>query len=308
MQIERWTITDRAEWLARRKTNINGSEIGALFGCSPFLTPFALYAHKAGIVDLPDNDNAAMKRGRILEPAIAEALREERPDWTIRKCTDYFWSRECGLGCTPDFEVTCPERGEGTVQGKTVAKQYFEEHWQEGPPEWIILQTLQEMMFRQTRWGGVAALVLSNFDVDLKFYPFERYAPAEQRIIDAAGRFWTDVSVRREPPINYGLDGEIIKAMYPEDSGETIDLTGDNRMPELLDLRERLSKQKNGAEKDLKAVTAEIAAKMGDATFAIVPGWKKITFKKQTRKGYTVEDTSFRVLRATRAAPERDAT
>ena len=50
MTIDRWKITNREEWLERRKPHVTGSQVGAMFGRSPFLTPFALYAEKAGLV------------------------------------------------------------------------------------------------------------------------------------------------------------------------------------------------------------------------------------------------------------------
>ena len=302
--IERWTITNREEWLERRQTNVNGSEIGAVFSCSPFLTPFALYARKAGLVELSDKDNAAMKRGRVFEPAIMQAICEDHPDWAVSKCADYLWCSDWGLGCTPDFDVIHPERGPGIIQGKTVAKPYFEENWQDGPPQWIFLQCLQEMMLSNVSWGAVAALVMNPYDYELHIYDLARHDGAEQKLIEGAARFWADVRAGRDPEPNYALDGEIIKAMYPQDDGETIDLSRDNRIRELLDRHEKLSSSKNASDKQLKAVNAEIAEKMGAAAHAIVPGWDKVSLKTQTRKGYTVKDTTFRVLRTKRAKTE----
>ena len=308
MTIDRWKITDREEWLERRKPHVTGSQVGAMFGCSPFLTPFALYAEKAGLVGLPDKDNSAMKRGRVFEPAVAQAIREDHPDWHVSPFGEYLCNSDWGLGCTPDFGVTIPsEESPGLIQAKTVAKPYFDEHWQDEPPLWIVLQTLQEMMLAEVEWGKIAALVMNTYDYELHLFDVARNGPAEDRIISTAAEFWADVRAGRPPSPQYALDGEIIKALYPDDNGETIDLSGDNRIKMLLDRREELSRQKNGADKDLKAITAEITEKMGNASFAIVPGWEKVSLKTQTRKGYVVSDTKFRVLRAKRAETERQA-
>jgi predicted phage-related endonuclease len=306
MTIERWTITGRDEWLARRRPNINGSEVGALFGCNPYLTRFALHADKAGLVDGSKPDNDAMRRGRILEPAVEQAVKEYRPDLAIWKSQDYVWSPDWRLGCTPDFYVTCPTRGLGVCQAKTVAKPIFEDEWSGGPPKWIILQTLQEMMLTEVSWGFVAALVLSSFSVELQTWDFTRHDAAEGKIKAEAAKFWADVAAGRAPPANYAEDGDTIKALFPRDDGPTLDLSTDNRMPELLDRLEMLQARGKDADKEIEAIKAEIAEKMGASALATLPGWQ-ITHKLQHRKEVVIKGSSFRVLRVKRITPKEQA-
>lgn len=306
MTIERWTITGRDEWLAKRRPNINGSEVGALFACNPFLTRFALYADKAGLVASDKADNDAMRRGRWLEPAVGVALGEERPTWTIRKAGEYIWSPDWRLGCTPDFYVDCPERGAGVVQTKTVAKFKFDEEWQDGPPKWIVLQCLQEMMLADASWGVVAALVLDSFNVKLEVYPFKRHEAAETKIKAEAAKFWAAVEAGEAPPANYAVDGDVIKGMFPRDDGPKLDLSGDNRMPELLERLERLQAKGKDADKEIEAIKAEIAEKMGASAEATLPGWK-LTHKLQHRKEIVIKPTSFRVLRVKRITEKEQA-
>ncbi len=303
--IQRWKIIDREEWLARRRPNINGSEVAALFGLNPYMSPFALYAGKAGLADMAVPDSDVLRRGRILEPAVAAAVTEERPEWKIQKAAEYLWSPDWRLGCTPDFYIHCGARGTGVLQAKTAAKPVFEEDWQDGPPQWIVLQTLQEMMLEDVAWGVIAALVMSSYTVELRLYEFERHAPAEKRIIAKAAAFWADVDAGRQPKIDYAEDGDVIKALFPRDDGTTLDLTGDNRMPALLEEFETFSAMGKHAEGKLKAVKAEIAAKLGDAATAMLPGWQ-VTNKTQERAGYEVKPTSFRVLRVKRTESRQE--
>jgi predicted phage-related endonuclease len=306
MSIERWTITGRDEWLERRKANINGSEIGALFGQSPYMTRLGLYAEKAGLADMQGPDSDVLRRGRWLEPAIPVAVLEQKPDWKIEKSDAYFSSPDLRIGCTPDFIVHCPTRGAGVLQGKTVAKPVFDADWQDGPPLWIILQTLQEMMLTEVQWGAIGVLIVSSYTVDCRVWEFERHAETEARIIFEAAKFWTDVEAGVEPAPDYSLDADVIRAIYPRDNGTTIDLSRDNRMPELLDEFERLNAEEKGAAKQLKAVKAEIAAKLGDAAAATLPGWE-VRNTTVERAGYTVQPTSYRQLRVKRTASERKA-
>jgi predicted phage-related endonuclease len=306
MPIERWTITDREEWLARRKPNINGSEVGALFGCSPFLTPFALFADKAGLAELPMIDSDVLERGQILEPSIPPAVLRERPDWKIEKATDYLWSPEWRLGCTPDFYAYCPHRGKGVLQGKTVAGPEFDEKWQNGPPKWILLQTLLEGMLSECSWAAIGVLIIRNaYKLERAVFEFERHPGAEAKIVAEAARFWADVEADRPPAPNYAMDGDTIKALFPHDDGPAIDLSQDNRMPELLDRYETLSAMNGHAEKELKAIKTEIAAKLGAAAVATLPGWQ-VTHKLQTRKETLIKETSFRVLRIKRVGQQQE--
>jgi hypothetical protein len=192
------------------------------------------------------------------------------------------------------------------LQAKTVAKPIFDQEWDGGPPKWIILQTLQEMMLTECAWGVIAALVLTSFTVELQTWDFTRHEAAEEKIRIEAGKFWTAVAAGEPPPPDYEVDGDTIRAMFPRDNGETLDLSGDNRLPELLDLYETLSADEKAAGKQLKAVKAEIAAKIGDATAATLPGWH-LSNKTIERAGYVVKPTSFRQLCVKRTNEERKA-
>jgi len=54
---------------------IGGSEIAAVVGLNPWLTPLALWRRKVGL-DEPQADNPSMAEGRAMEPVIAEEYRE----------------------------------------------------------------------------------------------------------------------------------------------------------------------------------------------------------------------------------------
>ena len=70
------TPEERTLWLAERRKGIGGSDVAALLGMSPWMTPFQLYLDKLG--ELPEKpDNAAMRMGRKLEPVVREMYEEE---------------------------------------------------------------------------------------------------------------------------------------------------------------------------------------------------------------------------------------
>jgi predicted phage-related endonuclease len=300
MSIERWGITTREEWLARRKPNINGSEVGALFGCSPYQTRYALHADKAGLIDVPPLEGDVLERGEILEPAVAVAVQKERPDWTIRKATDYLWSPDWRLGCTPDFYVHRKDRGDGVLQAKTVAGPEFDEKWQDGPPMWIILQTLLEMMLTGVAWGAIGVLVIRNpYKIERYVYEFDRHTATEHRMIAETAAFWAAVAANELPPADYSRDSQIIRSVYSKGGGESIDLTRHNRISLLCEEKLAWARRHTTAEKALEIINAEIADILGDADRGEHPVFN-ITCKTQMTGGYQVARQKIRVLRVTR--------
>ena len=47
-------MTDRAEWLAWRRSGIGASDVAGILGISPWASPFTVWADKLGL--LPDED------------------------------------------------------------------------------------------------------------------------------------------------------------------------------------------------------------------------------------------------------------
>ena len=288
MTVERIPADDRAAWLALRKQDVTASEVAALFGAHPYKTAYQVYAEKTGASD-GIGDNPAMRRGRILEPAVAEAWFEERRERLV-KCHDYLRSPEHRIGATPDYQRPCGE----PVEIKTVAPEKWDE-WSEAPPLAYQLQALVQAMLMGAPRAWIAVLV-DNRAKDFHVFEVPRHPAAEAKIIANVAAFWRQVAAGEAPAPDYARDGDAIASMFPRDNGEVIDLSADNRLPELLARRAALKAIIGTAETELEAIDAEIKDKIGAASEATVPGWK-ITFKAQTRPERLMPATTFRVLR-----------
>jgi putative phage-type endonuclease len=67
---------DRKAWLEWRRGGIGSSDAAVIMGIDPWKTKYELYCEKVfGYAD--DNDNAAMARGRALEPIVRSRLERE---------------------------------------------------------------------------------------------------------------------------------------------------------------------------------------------------------------------------------------
>jgi predicted phage-related endonuclease len=300
MPIERIEITSRDQWMALRKQDVTASRVGALFGLHPYVTAARLYYEQSGIEFPEIEESPVMRRGRLLEGAVALAVEDERPDWNIIKGRYYYRDTELRLGATPDFLIEGDPRGLGVLQTKTAAPSVFEKQWSGGTeiPFWITLQTLTECMLTGAAFGVVAAMRVDPFNLLCPILDIPRHETSEQRIRAAVKQFWRDVAQGNEPTIDYGRDKALIQVLTPREvKDKTVDLSGDNELPALLDQRSRLHEMIKTYQDRCEEIDSEIRWKMRDAERVVgLDGWS-ITYKSQLRKEFVVKAKSIRTLR-----------
>ena len=140
------------------------------------------------------------------------------------------------------------------------------------------------------------AIMVDNRAKDFHRFEVPRHAAAEAKMIERVAAFWRAVAADEMPPADFTKDGAALAAMFPRDNGEVLDLTGDNRLPEILARRAELKAAISAADAELETIDAELKAKLGPASEATLPGWK-VTLKAQTRPERLMPATTFRVLR-----------
>lgn len=312
MSVQRIPITDRDQWLNLRKADVTASAVGALFGLHPYATAYGLFQEKNGL-DLDEPDSGVLRRGRLLEGAVALCVEEQHPEWKVEKATEYFRDPDVRIGCTPDFFVHGDPRGLGIIQAKTVAPVAFRNSWTEdGPPMWIALQAATEMMLTGATWGAVAALIVDPFKLDCMIYPIPKHDGVEQRIVDAVRQFWNDVEFGVEPKPDFKRDADLIASMFPGEDGvlKTIELYDDNYLPELLHERAEEKARIKRAEERVKEIDAEVKFKIGDADIAKLADWtishKHLEYKAQPPKPAQPARKGTRSLRITDHRPKEE--
>ena len=271
-------IPDRLTWLQWRRNDLTASRIAALFSAHPYLSREQLADDLRGLS--VKGDTPAMRRGRILEPAVAAALAEEHPDWTLTKATTYHRLPQHRLGATPDLWLG----DDGLVQIKTVDPREWEK-WRGKVPLAYSLQTLTELLVTGRARGVLAVMVLSS---SFPVHEFEvpRHASAEKRILEAVKRWWHDWDRGK---ISASVPAEAIAAEV--DDGSHLDLSSDNELAMLLPERAALKAN----EKRLAEIDEAIKAKLGTARTAWLPGWS-IAYPTLSRKEYVVKAGTYRRL------------
>lgn len=198
------TFASREEWLAARNGGIGASEVATVVGLNPFETPLELWRRKVGI-DPPKDDNAAMRRGRFCEDAVARWWSEETGREVIRSSsTDFmFVDRERDfLRVSPDRTYWLPEcarndDNKGILECKTTNMKVDPEDL---PKNWFVQVQMNLGVAGYTH--GSLAWIGSRFEfgyADIEFVP-DFYA----MLVEAVTKFW-EVNVKQmiEPdPVN----------------------------------------------------------------------------------------------------------
>lgn len=311
--IEVLTPQSRDEWLNLRKPNIGASVVGALLGAHEYTTAYGLWALATGAIAEDPEETAPMRRGRLLEPVAVEMLREERPHWNIDHNPmpggKYFVDRSIRLSSTPDAFAVDPERkGFGVIQIKNVEAGVFARKWKDPetgeiqPPLWIAVQAIIDAHMSGASWAAVAPLVVS-YGIDLQVIDVPLHDGIVKRARAEVESFWRMVEGGHRPDPDYGRDGALIEQLY-NPTREIISLEADNALPALADEREALSAAKSSADKRLKAIKAEMLAKLGDAEAGRISDGRLITAKRIERAGYEVKPSSYVKVDVKKAARE----
>ena len=308
--VERHPVKDRESWLRMRAADLTASDVSSIAGVG-YRSPLAVWAEKKG--HIPSNgDSPILRRGRWFEPAIWQAIADERPEWQLRAAKIYLRAPALRFGATPDALAIDPSRkGLILIQGKVVAKPVFVADWLGGDregssptvPLGYQLQTLSETMLAEAAFAGeevhpvVAALVVDSFTAELHLIPVARHAEAEMKILATVRQFWAGFDAGTQPAVDPTKDHDVVRKLYPTDNGSTIDLSADNLLPMLIDERKALGEEISAREKRRDAISTEVMEKIGDASFALVAGGRKLSCKVTSVKEALRAGYSFRSIR-----------
>lgn len=225
--------TDKLEWHAARRQFITASVAGALLQCHPYTTAYQLWAEKTDQIQADDAENAAMRRGRLLEPAAVQMLREERPDWVIDYRNDqaFYCSDFLRIGATPDAFAMRPDiLGDGIVQFKTSSEEAFRNSWLDPDtgdveiPTWIAVQAIVEAKMTGAKWAAVAVMVVGR-GIRMEVVDIPLHEGIWSKLVTATAEFWRVTDSGEHPPIDWDRDGSTVIDVNRLSRAKTVDLS-----------------------------------------------------------------------------------
>lgn len=271
---------DRDQWLQVRKGGIGSSDAAAAIGLHPYKSQLQLWMEKTGrdanlpVVN-PHDDTSPLYWGSLLEPIVA-AHYTRRTGRRVRRINAVLQHPEHPwMLANIDREVT----GSADVQileCKT-AGIHGSRLWRDGVPEYVQLQVMHQLAVTSKAAADVAVLLGGQ---ELQVFRIDRDEELIAQLIALERQFWGYVERDEEPPADGSDSADLaLRALYPRDSGTTLDFSADLEMSgvfsDLLSVREVLATQ-IALEAQVKQ---RIQQRMGDATRAVFEtgevSWKR---------------------------------
>ncbi len=220
----------RDAWLDVRKQGIGSSDAAAAVGLNPYQSQLELWMIKTGRdgnlpkID-PNDESSPMYWGTILEPIVAVHY-TKRTGNKVRRINavlqhsdpDKSW-----MLANIDYSVVGSDEVQ-ILECKT-AGEFGSRLWRDGVPEYIQCQVQHQMAVTGKKVVDVCVLICGQ---EIRVYRIERDDELIDRLIELERKFWHYVEHDIEPPAD-GSDsaGQALRALYPQDSGNTLDLTED---------------------------------------------------------------------------------
>lgn len=228
---------------------ITASEVPALFGLDPRVSPFELYHRKKGNLEAEDiSDKEFIRWGNRLEEPIAREIAVEK-GWRIRKVKrhmvlhpDVFVAlvNEEGrsrpsiekslLGASLDFEI---EKGgkactaqRAPFEIKAVGR-FQTLKWHDGPPLPVLLQLQAQIACAGASWGAVGGLRSVTGPADVAEVP--RHEGTIRKILVRILEFEVELAEGRPPAPDFSLTGDVeamIALHRSLDEAQELDLRG----------------------------------------------------------------------------------
>lgn len=275
--------TSKDHWLALRGLDITSTESPALFGLSPYETPFELW-HRKKSGDLTSlNDNERMQAGRHIEPAIA-AIVAERFGVFVEPLKTYARDTESRMGSSFDFRITFDgdeenevtrmfrKHGPGILECKNVDFLVHRDKWTADEcPDHIEIQLQHQLELTGMEWGIIAALVGGN---KIWLYIRARDAAVGHAIRQRIAAFWISIANNSPPPPVYPDDAEAVIALHQFASpGSVLDARADQSFAELAAEYRRLGKEIEAMEEARSVLKADIFTRAGEVSKVFLQGF-----------------------------------
>jgi putative phage-type endonuclease len=206
-------------WHEARRTRMNGSEIAAVLGLSPYESPFSLWHRKAGTVGGVATTDV-MYWGTTLEPVIRAEWNKRHPDLAVAETGQWQHKDRPWQGGSPDG------LGDGRLWEAKTAHLFLADQWGEPGTDEIPIQYRCQTLWYLDVFGfeycDVSVLIGGS---DYREYVIRR-DDAELAVMRAkALEFLATLEAELPPRIDgHEATYEAVKALHPDIDPTAVDL------------------------------------------------------------------------------------
>jgi putative phage-type endonuclease len=307
----------RQQWLEERRKGIGGSDVAALLGLSPWKSPLDVYLDKIGEAP-PDKETKRQRRGQAIEPLILRKF-EERMGVQVARFREPLVSERHPF-MRANLDGRMPNEGGQIVEAKcawspdgwgddgsnevpayyqTQACHYFEVTGAE-VCFFPVLFGMDGLDWEQIDVpaeddGGENLVWVPKIadDADFRIFTVERDEKFVADVVEAERAFWHEHVLARVPPAPTNREDAL--KLWTRDNGKAVEV-GADIAAQVAKLKELRAQQKALKEQD-EFIVDQLAITFGEAAILKHGGADLATYKHQKRKGYTVAEAEYRVLR-----------
>jgi putative phage-type endonuclease len=266
---------NRDEWLAARRRHIGGSDLPAILGLSPFMTPAEVAAVKLGLID-GAGDTPAMRRGRALEDAVARMWAEDTGR-RIRRVRATMQAAD-----HPLMVATVDRLALGPVEVLEVktAGARAAAYWEgDEPPAHAALQVQHYLRVLDLSVGHIAALVAG----DLRSWVLHRDDALVDEAWSYATAWWERYVARGVLPEPSAADTSLLRRLYgTAEPGRVVDLPP-QAADALAEYARALADEKAAATRREWAEN-RLKAWLGQAEVGLLGGAEVVTWRAYERR------------------------
>ncbi len=292
---------DRQHWLEERVKSCGGSDSPPILGESGYGSIVSVWADKTSPA-LFNESTQRQKIGLGLEPFCCNLYEQEHggqvelwPAFTLARHPAHEY-----IHATPDAVLFDNEHeGPGSLSIKTWSE-YDQKSWIDAPPISVQIQIQQELAVLGWKWGYVAVLFGSQ---RLERFYVERDDRFITALLTCLEEFWAYVVDKIEPPIDESrATAKALARLHPNDNGTSVYLPID--ADAMIESYQRATRLAKVAEQRKVSIANQLKVWIGDATYGITPQGRCACWKTQTRKAFSVAESTSRVMRLAEKTPK----
>lgn len=278
--IEGETMT-KQEWLEKRRTGIGGSDVAAILGLNPWVTPLQVYQNKKGLWE--SEETPSMDWGTRLEPVIRQKYCDvtgnqvsfdlpifEHPEHKFMHASIDGLVMEEG---NPAIVLECKTARTDIGWGDPGTDQI---------PEYYQTQVQHYMTVLNVNRCDVAVLIGGS---DFRIYHVSNNPELAELLIEEEKDFWENHVLKDIPP--EPRTAEDLQMIFPQSNGNSLEVSDEQK--DLLDAVKRYSQNRaqiSQLEKTIQEDENLIKKVMGDNEILNLKGKKIFSWKstKPTKK------------------------
>ncbi len=286
-------ITDKQR--LQRRSHVGSSDTAAILGVNPYMSAEDVRLSKLHDIDI--KSTMAMSIGHHLEKGILDWAEGDGGLGKITRNQRRVAKEGAVIASNLDGLTAIPEPVEAKMSGITgPVIGYWGDEGTDEVPETVMVQCQHHLAVTGALQCHVPALLGGR---GLCMFVVQRSETLVGWILEETGRFWRDHVEADVPCPDVVASVEVLKALRREPDS-VIEL-GNEAAAILEQYDTAAAEKKITTDYHDKYLKPRLIQLLGDNEAGLLPDGRMITYKATERKGFTVEPTTVRTLRVTKA-------